>query len=503
MRFEISSHYVRSHFDSSVEGALLAHVGSSRPRGIFRELSRLARDCMKARSMRAMRAMKAGKTKKAAPARRKTLRQRAARKTGDLATPLTWSFRAAARARQRRVRSAAACPAPAAKAFPWNDACRMALLLVPPSTRALRHVWNVVHADVWPEPPASEREEARRTCAVCGSPTSRTCICGASFAHTTREKELGLFTAFVRDKGNPCLRADDPQDQADFAQLFCELSNAHGGAACPPVALLRVLFVGAVTGNPQSTAALGPAAFRGPKAFSKALRQRLAHGLPVFRAGQCPGGSLRQVGAELAGFSRGVAPALAKTLKACAPRSPAASREAAIADVARQVAFCAASARAARPARSKTARAAKPTARLARGKTARAAKSAARLARGKAARAAAKKARRASATTMVMGGTYRRKRFLELLFLAAACGCAGWRVDRRETDAVGGVWPVAAGTAAGLRRIWPGLRSPRLLREGLRALQRALRPGDVDLPSISALLCFGEKQRQKIIKWRA
>ena len=492
MRFEISSHYVRSHFGSSVECAL--HVGSSRPRGIFRELSRLARDRMKA--MRAMKAKKAGKTKKAAPARRKTMRQRAARKTGDLATPLTWSFRAAARARQRRVRSAAACPAPApaAKAFPWNDACRMALLPVPPSTRALRHVWNVVHADVWPEPPASEREEARRTCAVCGSPTSRTCICGASFAHTTREKELGSFTAFVRGKGSPCLRADDPEDQAEFAQLFSELSNAHGGAACPPVALLRVLFVGAVTGNPQSTAALGPAAFRGPKAFSKALRQRLARGLPVFRAGQCPGGSLRQVGAELAAFSRGVAPALAKTLKACAPRSPAASREAAIADVARQVAFCAASARAARPARSKTARAAKPTARLARGKTARAAKSAARLARGKTARA--------SATTKVMGGTYRRKRFLELLFLAAACGCAGWRVGRRETDAVGGVWPVAAGTAAGLRRIWPGLRSQRLLREGLRALQRALRPGDVDLPSISALLCFGVKQRKKIIQWR-
>ena len=486
MRFEISSHYVRSHFGSSVEGAL--HVGSC----VACTLSRLARDRMKA--MRAMKAMKAGKTKKAAPARRKTMRQRAARKTGDLATPLTWSFRAAARARQRRVRSAAACPAPAAKAFPWNDACRMALLPVPPSTRALRHVWNVVHADVWPEPPASERAEARRACAVCGSPTSRSCICGASFAHTTREKELGLFTAFVRGKGSPCLRADDPEDQAEFAQLFSELSNAHGGAACPPVALLRVLFVGAVTGNPQSTAALGPAAFRGPKAFSKALRQRLARGLPVFRAGQCPGGSLRQVGAELAGFSRGVAPALAKTLKACAPRSPAASREAAIADVARQVAFCAASARAARPARSKTARAAKPTARLARGKTARAAKSAARLARGKTARA--------SATTKVMGGTYRRKRFLELLFLAAACGCAGWRVGRRETDAVGGVWPVAAGTAAGLRRIWPGLRSQRLLREGLRALQRALRPGDVDLPSISALLCFGGKQRKKIIQWR-
>ena len=432
------------------------------------------------KAMRAMKAMKAGKKKKAAPVRRKTMmRKRLARKTGDLATPLTWSFRAAARARQRRVRSAAACPAQTRKAFPWNDACRMALLPVPPSTRALRHVWNVVHADVWPEPPASEREEARRACPVCGSPTSRTCICGASFAHTTREKELGLFTHFVRDTHNPCLRADDPQDQAEFARLFCELSNAHGGAACPPVALLRVLFVGAVTGNPQSTAALGPAAFRGPKAFSKALRQRLARGLPVFRAGQCPGGSLRQVGAELAGFSRGVAPALAKTLKACAPRSPAASREAAIADVARQVAFCAASARAARPARSKTARAAKPTARLARGKTA-----------------------RASATTMVMGGMYRRKRFLELLFLAAACGCAGWRVGRRETDAVGGVWPVAAGTAAGLRRIWPGLRSQRLLREGLRALQRALRSGDVDLPSISALLCFGVKQRKKIIQWR-
>jgi hypothetical protein len=407
--------------------------------------------------------MKAGKTKAAACARRKTMRRRAARKTGDLATPLTWTFRAAARTRQRRVRSAAACPAPAARAFPWNDACRMALLPAPPSTRALRHVWNVVHADEWPEPPASEREEARRSCAVCGSPTSRHCICGASFAHTTVKKELGSFVAFVRDKGNPCLRADDPQDQAEFAQLFSELSNTHGGAACPPVALLRVLFIGATTGNPQSTADLGHAAFRGPKAFSKALRQHLARGLPLFRSGQCPGGALRQVSAELAGFSRDVAPALAKTLKACAPRSPAASREAAIADVARQVTFCSASVPAA-----------KPTARVARGKTARAAKSAARLARGKAARAATKQARRAPATTQVMGGVYRRKRFLELLFLAAACGCVGWHVGRRETDAVGGYWPVATGTAEGLRRIWPGLRSPRPFVRGLaRAAARA------------------------------
>ena len=75
-------------------------------------------------------------------------------------------------------------------------------------------------------------------------------------------------------------------------------------------------------------------------------------------------------------------------------------------------------------------------------------------------------------------------------------------MGRRDSDAAGGYWPVAAGTAEGLRRIWPGLASQRPLREGLRVLQRALRPGDVDLPSISALLCFGEKQRKDIMQWR-
>ena len=89
-----------------------------------------------------------------------------ARKTGDFATPLAWSECAAARTRQRRLRSAMAAPALAKMAFPWNDACRMAVLPKPPSTRALRHVWNVAHADGWPEPSSSARGEARRSCAV-------------------------------------------------------------------------------------------------------------------------------------------------------------------------------------------------------------------------------------------------------------------------------------------------------------------------------------------------
>jgi hypothetical protein len=297
---------------------------------------------------------------------------------------------------------------------------------------------------------------------VCEAPTSRYCICGASFAHTTVGKELDIFVKFVRDAKNPCLRSDDPQDQYDFARLFSELSNRHGGVACPPVPLLRVIFLGATTGNPEATAALSRAAFRGLTAFAEALRRRIERGLPVFRAGQCPGGALRQVAAEVAGFSRNVAPALAKVLTACTHRATAAERERAIADAVRQVTQCAAFVRAARPARGK---------------------------------------KRAPATTAVMGGTYRRKRFCELLFLAVSVGCAGWHMLRRDCDAAGGDWPVADGTVQGLCRIWPNLTSQRRFREALRALQRALKPGDVDMPSIAALLCFGEKQRKRIIEW--
>ena len=89
-----------------------------------------------------------------------------------------------------------------------------------------------------------------------------------------------------------------------------------------------------------------------------------------------------------------------------------------------------------------------------------------------------------------------------MIFIALGSNIAGLHMDRRDADASAGVWPVADNTAAGLRKIWPGLSGQGQLREALRVLQRALKPGDVDVASVSALVCFYSKAQKGVVLWK-
>ena len=104
--------------------------------------------------------------------RRQRRRGATATSKGDLATPITWTRTAAERMRKRRQRSAT-CPA---GAFPWNDACRMAIKSNEPNDKALRYIWRIVKTPTWPCPPSSAHKEHRRPCHVCRAPLSRWCV---------------------------------------------------------------------------------------------------------------------------------------------------------------------------------------------------------------------------------------------------------------------------------------------------------------------------------------
>ena len=213
-------------------------------------------------------------------------------------------------------------------------------------------------------------------------------------------------------------------------------------------------------GQPGVHRSLGHAAFRGPKAFRRALAKYLKRDVSVFRAGQCPGGQIRNLVAELAAFSKTLGPVLARTLQACTRGASVSARENALRSSVQLIAESDETVRGTRV--SKTT------------------------------------GKRTKATFAVLGGKYRRKRLCELLFLGMSDGAGGLHMRRREADAAAGVWPVATGTADGIRKIWSRLPS---LREALRVLQRALKPGDIDIPSISALLCFKEKDRKGRNAW--
>ena len=91
---------------------------------------------------------------------------------------------------------------------------------------------------------------------------------------------------------------------------------------------------------------------------------------------------------------------------------------------------------------------------------------------------------------------YWTKRFLEICLLALL----GWQkmvpgvpgVSPKDFDQLADLWPVAKGTATGIKLIFPAAHSLADYRHGLRALQRALGGGTKHVPlvRISAFLCF-------------
>ena len=370
--------------------------------------------------------------------------------------------------RKRADKKDAARPSP--MGFPWNEASRMAVLAGMPKTgRPARYIWRIVHGSTWPKVPRSSVTEKRLPCYVCGAPVSKYCICGATFAKKTKKAALGGFARFVRHRNTPCIRADDPQDQSDFATLLVRIAKETRRLRrrARILRLLRAAWVCATLGSPESASELASVAARSGEAFEEKLAERTRRGLPVFRGGQCPGNNVQGLAPALKSFSQHIAPKLAKAVDKCRRAAGSATRADAFRTIIKTISESKNRCVAIKKFKSK----------------------------------AGKKVKRKVAVA-TLGGAYRRKRLCEMLVLLLVhCRAAGLYLKRVETNACAGVWPISAGSMLGIRAIWPGLRGQDRGREALRVLQRALKPGDVDIIAISALLCFGQRTRRGSIAW--
>ena len=106
--------------------------------------------------------------------------------------------------------------------------------------------------------------------------------------------------------------------------------------------------------------------------------------------------------------------------------------------------------------------------------------------------------------TVVQGfGSYRQKRFLEVLALAGACGAVGINISSSDYDYAADIFPSAKNTAKGLRTIFPTAKTKPLQRAGIRCLSRVLshRGANVPFRYTAAMLCFVRREADGVQSW--
>ena len=101
-----------------------------------------------------------------------------------------------------------------------------------------------------------------------------------------------------------------------------------------------------------------------------------------------------------------------------------------------------------------------------------------------------------AAATAFLGGSYWKKRCMEILLLANLG-------TPKDFDYVFDMWPVPSGTARAIRRIFPTAKSEQRQRRALRAIKRCLGGGSRQVPlvSLSACLCFWGRCFGGSLKW--
>ena len=100
-------------------------------------------------------------------------------------------------------------------------------------------------------------------------------------------------------------------------------------------------------------------------------------------------------------------------------------------------------------------------------------------------------------------GVYTAKRVCELIFLAGSAEVAGTCGHMSDSNECISNWPLPSGSRTRLREVFSGTSSEKLLREGLRVIQRALvaRKVRMDLACIVAALCFWKRESQGAVVW--
>ncbi len=106
--------------------------------------------------------------------------------------------------------------------------------------------------------------------------------------------------------------------------------------------------------------------------------------------------------------------------------------------------------------------------------------------------------------TVVQGfGSYRQKRFLEVLALAGVCGAVGVNISSSDYDYAADIFPSAKNTAKGLRTSFPTAKTKPLQRAGIRCLSRVPSHRGAKMPFCytAAMLCFQRKEKEGLQDW--
>ena len=100
-------------------------------------------------------------------------------------------------------------------------------------------------------------------------------------------------------------------------------------------------------------------------------------------------------------------------------------------------------------------------------------------------------------------GSYRQKRYLELLAVAGSVQFGGIALTEAHLDAGLSLWPIACNTKEGIRRIFPRASNDSLQRQCIRLLVRTFSHGGAKMyvPRMSAMLCFQRKEASGVMRF--
>lgn len=290
-------------------------------------------------------------------------------------------------------------------------------------------------------------------CPVCDAPNGRACSCGVEFAGDTDTRALTSYVNFVRRSSTPVYEEDSPEDQwrlvSTMAEVFESEDKPQPGSGSWE-ALVRFVVVASFSGRPDAVdslkGSLVPTATH--SVFLEALADHVREEKPFWRGGQAHGGlATSEITGAYGEFFKHHSSTLAAHLQTWNTATTVSERRDAVRVVHESLTAC----------------------------------------RG-----------------IFKAGDYFIKRSLEICVLAGTRGIAGFRGEASDLDLIVDIWPIATGTRAGLRMIWPtGLRRQQAQRQALRVLQRALGGGrrKVPLVRISAFLCFWQRALNGTLPW--
>jgi hypothetical protein len=325
-------------------------------------------------------------------------------------------------------------------------------------TKSERFLWNRMR-----QPFCRPADLTNVKCGLCWSTVAYYCPCGWELAAEHNVDQLVAFGAFAFAAKNPLLRAWDPEDQRQLLAAMRQSCDSAAWVSLSPTQRLQgvasLCCLAGLTGRASTVECAGAAAASMSwSELEDKVKGIVAAGLPVYRGGQHPGSiSPAKVAETVRAIDSAVGLALgaalqkltaqwAEELQARVPASDHVRREG-ILDFIGVV--------------------------------------------------------NSIAEQRLVSGIshYKAKRIVEMLQLAAYGGLASLYAIPKDLRVAHGVYPLPQNSMSALAAIFPTIRSNEHRRAGLRLLQKTLKPGCFDIPSVVAMLCFWTEQQHGVIDY--